>query len=189
MTIEQRFQRLERQNAKMKAAVAGMAVVLAVVLLVGAGQDKDKPKVLEEVRAKKFVLVDSTGKLRASWHVDTRDGQNGADLTLCDEDGETRLALRGSKREVGIVGYEKGFQQRFMLGATDDQGCGLKIYGLGGNAKVAAIGLGISESNTVRLGMIDKKGKSGADLQLAENGAVHFRLLDESGKVIFKAPE
>ena len=40
MTIEQRFQRLESQNAKMKAAVAGMAVVLAVVLLVGAGQER-----------------------------------------------------------------------------------------------------------------------------------------------------
>ena len=64
MNTDQRLQRLERQNAKMKAAVAGMAVVLAVVLLVGAGQEKDKPKVLEEVRVKKFVVVDQKGEVR-----------------------------------------------------------------------------------------------------------------------------
>lgn len=48
MTTDQRLMRLERQATKIKAAVAGMAVVLAVVLLIGAGQDQDKPKVLED---------------------------------------------------------------------------------------------------------------------------------------------
>jgi len=59
MTTDQRLERLERQNRWMKVAVASMAVVLAVVFLIAAGQDqeKDRAKVLEEVRAKKLVLV------------------------------------------------------------------------------------------------------------------------------------
>jgi len=61
MTTDQRLARLERQNARMKVAVAGMAVVLAVVLLIGAGQDQGKPKVLEEVRARRLVVEDDKG--------------------------------------------------------------------------------------------------------------------------------
>jgi hypothetical protein len=58
MTTDQRLARLERQNAWMKATVAGMAVVLAAVFLVAAGQDRDKPEVLEEVRARRLILLD-----------------------------------------------------------------------------------------------------------------------------------
>jgi len=61
MTTDQRLARLEKQCRFFKAGLALVTVALAVVLLIGAGQDQDRPKALEEVRAKRFVVVGGDG--------------------------------------------------------------------------------------------------------------------------------
>ena len=71
MTTDQRLERLERQNRWMKVAVASMAVVLAVVFLIAAGQDQEKVKVLEEVKAKKFADAAFRNKIgdKEEWEI------------------------------------------------------------------------------------------------------------------------
>ena len=91
MTTEERLARLERQNRWMKAAGAVLVLVFVGVLLAGAGQDKDKPKVLDEVRAKAFVVVDKDGKDRASLSCQ-KDGASF--LGMRDQDGKVRVSLR-----------------------------------------------------------------------------------------------
>jgi hypothetical protein len=127
MTTDQRLERLERQNWWMKVAVASMAVVLAVVFLIAAGQDeeKDKPKVLEEVRAKRFVAVDESGRetvvigsLCPPWvpeldrekgvekldgiHVNGRDPRNSIRI-LADAPEGPEISLKGTRGNIGLV--------------------------------------------------------------------------------------
>jgi len=64
MTTEERLARLERENRWMKLGGGVLLLALVAVLFVGAGQEKDKPKVLEEVRARKISVVDDAGKMR-----------------------------------------------------------------------------------------------------------------------------
>jgi hypothetical protein len=119
MTTDQRLARVERQNAQMKVALAGMAVVLAVVLLVAAGQDQDKPKVLEEVRAKKFVLVDNAGNPRASLFLDKNRSPS---LHFRDEDGHKRMDLGVTKDGPGLILIDKSGKPRASLWSIPSRG-------------------------------------------------------------------
>jgi hypothetical protein len=64
MTTDQRLARLERQCRLFKAGFALTAITLVTVLLVGAGQEQEKGKVLDQVRTREFILVDEKGKER-----------------------------------------------------------------------------------------------------------------------------
>ena len=121
MTTEQRFKRLERENVRMKATVAGMTVVLAVVLLVGAGPNQDKTNVLEEVRAKRFVVINEAGEIRGS----LSDTMRGPKLVLMDLKGKKRVALTATKT-TGLVTWDKNGRKRVGMGLTPD-GVGLVI--------------------------------------------------------------
>jgi hypothetical protein len=68
MSLEDRVARLERENRWTKGVAVALALALGVVLFVAAGQDqeKDKAKVLEEVRARKFIVVAEDGTPRGS---------------------------------------------------------------------------------------------------------------------------
>lgn len=71
MTTEERIENLERQNRWMKAAGGVLVLGLAGFLFLGMMQDKkcqDKPKVLKEVKARRFVLVDETGDIRGGMY-------------------------------------------------------------------------------------------------------------------------
>ncbi len=67
MTIEQRVAKLERQNRWMKRVGGLMLAAVACVVLVAQGA---KPKVHDLVAAKRFVLHDETGKIRAALMID-----------------------------------------------------------------------------------------------------------------------
>jgi len=101
MTTDQRLARVERQCSLFKAGFALVTVALAVVLLIGAGQDQDKPKVLEEVRAKRFVVQDETGRERAVLGM-RLDGLPG--ILLKDKEGKLTRGL------VFLLGPETGFE-------------------------------------------------------------------------------
>ena len=60
-TVTQRLERLERELRRWKGLGSAAVVVLGLVILLGA----TGAKVPDEIRAKRFVLVDEDGKQRA----------------------------------------------------------------------------------------------------------------------------
>jgi hypothetical protein len=84
MTLEQRLQRLERQNRWMKRLGAVMLAVLAVGVLVA-----QKKAVPDEVAAKRFVLRDDQGRERAA----LGPLEHGCSLGMFDKDRKIGLAL------------------------------------------------------------------------------------------------
>ena len=63
-----RLGRLERENRVMKWTVVLLAAAVVMIGLVGATL-KRKPTVVEEIRARRFVLFDQAGKQRGLWAV------------------------------------------------------------------------------------------------------------------------
>ena len=104
MTTDERLARLERENRCMQLGGVVLLLALVAVLLVAAGQEKEKPKVLEEVMAKKFYVIGENGKIRGSW--------NATDLFIgCRTPSEIQLAatsvcsylLVGDKIGISLV--------------------------------------------------------------------------------------
>jgi len=192
MTTEQRFKRLERQNAKMKAAVAGMAVVLAVVLLVGAGQDQDKPKVLEEVRARRFVVVDRSGDSRCELGViiaETAMGDKVAcpHISLFDSRKNKKVILALSEGSIPSLHFiHKEKHSRIHLGLHQN---GLPFLHLNGKTTNGGMNIGLSEGNLPYLLISDSSCLVRACLELSKDESPKFIIFDKDGKVIFKAPE
>ena len=174
MNTDQRLQRLESQNAKMKAAVAGMAVVLAVVLLVGAGQEKDQPKVLEEVRAKRFVLVDKQGKRRGMMSCD----QSGVRLGLMYSNGREalRITVREDKIRTGTVSIDR-YNTDFRMFDAETGRASVRLNTTNG------------ERTRFRLDDPSNRNPTWIDLKVPHGSDPEIIVQDKSGKVIFKAPE
>jgi hypothetical protein len=165
MTTDQRLERLERQNRWMKAAVASMAVVLAVVLLVAAGQDreKDKPKVLEEVRAKKFVVSDSLGHEHGKLYFDdaTPPGYVALDLHAAKDTMVRVSSQAGDSGGAGFGIYHDG-KPRFTCAFAHAKGQP-SLFMLDENGKARA-GLFINDEGSPVLSIGDKHGKKRANL-------------------------
>ncbi len=83
MTIEQRLSRLERQNRRLK--FGGMFLLLGIGAVFLMGQAKGVP---EEIKARKFTLVDEAGDTRAILGITTMDT-----ASLSFWDGEWRVNL------------------------------------------------------------------------------------------------
>ncbi len=76
-----RLEKVERQNRRMKRiGIAGILCAGAVFLV---GAQGNKPEVLEEVRAKRFVVIDDEGRERTVMHA-TADRSN---FAMSDENG------------------------------------------------------------------------------------------------------
>jgi len=99
MTTDQRLAKLERENRIIKAAGLVLLLALGACLLLGAGQDE--PKVLEEVKAKRFVVQDEMGRERAFLGM-RPDGLPG--IVLKNKDGRLTRGL------VFVLGPESGFE-------------------------------------------------------------------------------
>lgn len=193
MTIEQRFQRLERQCRLFKAGFALVTVALAAVLFIGAGQDKkdqDKPKVLEEVRAKAFKLVDGAGKQLARLALNK---YGGSELILQDENGIERAWLqvfKSGRSDMGLsnakengfayfhitkegkpkmgLKYEKGGEIRMDFGwHKDDTRPSLLFLNKNRNATIC---IKHSEDGEPRLILCNKDGRDWAYLRASGEG-------------------
>ena len=112
MTTDQRLARLERQCRLFKAGFALTAITLVTVLLVGAGQDQEKPKVLDEVRTKSLLICSEDGERRAFFSAT----DDGAALGICDHEQKTRIQLETSFIGSTISIVEKNGRWRAALG-------------------------------------------------------------------------
>ena len=121
MTVEQRIVRLERQNRWMKCA----GVVLVGLLLIGQSKPQD------EVKARRFSLVDEAGKLRGTWvvargepHLSMIAGEGGI-IGLGGNAGGVGLVLES---KAGIAGIEvRSKKGTVFMASTHLIGPGIEI--------------------------------------------------------------
>ena len=199
MTVEERLKTLEREQGETNAelgrakrrvrrlliagafALACFAVLLAVWACMPEAHAQARARVLQEVRARNFVLVDEKGKRRAGLGID-KDGVVG--LGLYDENGELRVALCLGE-DPGLTLSDENGQTRAGLGLSED---GPMLILLGRRGKPRA-SLSVSKRGAARAGLCltDANDKPRATLGLSEDGPV-LGLLDENGNAIWKAP-
>jgi len=171
MTTEERLARVERQCMMFKAGFALVTVALAVVLLIGASQDQDKTKVLEEVRAKRFVLLDEAGKDRGGLAT-TKDGPG---LVLWNENGKPSVNLIAERLGASLALSDKTGTRRLNL----DTSAGGTVLALADENGADRAGFVVTNFASVLM-LSDRNGKLRALLDSAEDGA-SLQLADSGG--------
>ena len=169
MTLEQRLERLERQNRWMKRiGMLGLAVAAAVLL---SGQAKAKD--LQHLKVRSLTLIDAKGRNRV---VLTDYG-----LRVSDLNGKTRamLVARGDGSS-GLHLYDKNGKNRATLGTLVDGSPRLLLYDKSGNARMS---LGALNDGLSRLALYDKNGKTRAALRALGDGSPSLVLSDRDGNV------
>ena len=84
--IKERLTRLERKNRRLTLALVSVGTAAILAVAVGMAASEAVP---DEVKARKFTLVDANGKVRAMLTVD----KSGTGVSLLDENGKPRATL------------------------------------------------------------------------------------------------
>lgn len=147
-TIIQRIERLERQNRRWKVLVSIIVAVCGSLLLLGA-----KPQVVEEVRARSFVLVDKAG---------------------------TPLARLGQlpHGSLGLGFYDKGNKARLLLSVDDDGGASVGLYGKDGRGSATMM---VRKDSSTSLRLLDPLWRVRASLSTWPDGSPSLHLTDREG--------
>ena len=112
-----RMKKIEGQNKWMRVGFLVMCVGLVVFFVVDAGN------VPEEIRAKKFIVVDEKGKSRGGLGVSS----DGPGLFLHDENGRIRAGLSASSAGPGLGLHDENEKLRALLSVTSEV-TGLGLY-------------------------------------------------------------
>ncbi len=191
MTVEERIERLERQNRRMKVAVSALVVALVGgVLLTGPlsprqakAQAAATPRIVE---AREFRVVDAKGRERAS----LKTHKAGSGLVFYDENGKLRAMLCTTKDGSNLVLADENGKVRVSADARkDDQdskydgGPTLQLYNESHNTRLMLT----VHNNQPVIALLDENGNYRALLDVGKDGgALHFA--DENQKTIWKAP-
>lgn len=121
MTTEERFVKLERElySAKSRIHWLVVAMIIAAVLVVVWTCDSTTTRAQAEgvsdipsvIRARKFILEDNSGNIRAVLATD----KEGTGLTLLDQNGENRIMLGASKLGNGLLIFDQNGKVRAAL--------------------------------------------------------------------------
>jgi len=123
-TIEERLEKLERQNRRMKLAGVGALVIAGAVVLMGQASG---PRTLPEVRANSFVLVDANGQRRAMLAMFSDGpglapydptGQPRAELTVFSSGPDLQMEDANGKVRVGPTVF-LGKPELVLIGANE----------------------------------------------------------------------
>jgi len=183
-------------NPWAKAAVQGAACGLvfgAVVLIGGRLWQPQVPAVAEEVRARRFEVVDDAGKLRALLAV-RPDG--GPGLVLYDAAETNRAILFERENGEAYLGLcDAAGTTRASLSVTKDSQPGLDLYDaagkvrarltLAGGSPVLALADAAGNERATLGSTILEVVKTGEERRRAESSLVLF---DKDGKVMWKVP-
>jgi len=162
MTIEERLDKLELKLARARfinrmLGVIGIGAFL-VMWLFASGTLITQDKVMDEVRSKQFTLVDENGINRGGLAVH----ENGADLTLRDENGNHCAIL-----DVWWDGHTK-----------------LTLYDKSG---IPRNGLHVFKDGQPGLVLSNEKGESRVELLVGKDGA-YMTLFEKNGSLKWEAP-
>jgi hypothetical protein len=152
MTLEERIERLERQNGRLKAAIGLLAVGAICVLIVGQSAPTSSPAhpllLPERVRAKRFEVINDAGKpvvTLMAWEqggwIETRDndGHRLFDVSATDDghgllstynkEGNEMVALGGIKDGTGLLAIFDGHGRKLLgEGAAEDGSGAIASY-------------------------------------------------------------
>ncbi len=170
MTIEERLTKLERKNRMLTLALVLVSLAATLVVTVGMGPPEAVP---EEVKARRFILVDAYGKARAGMFFDNADPH----LDLLDENGNVRLGLtvvKGIGPRLGL--WDENGKLRVGL-ALDKDFPSLGFYDESGKGRA---GLTVAKDGP-RFGLYDENGKMRSGMALYNAGPT-LGFYDENGK-------
>lgn len=185
-TIEQRLEKLERQNRRMKLAGIGALVIAGAFLLTGQASG---PRILPEVRANSFVLVDAQGKPRATLGMYADQPR----LALSDTNGTVRAALAvssggpvlmmvGTGKAVASLFVESDGPELDMLGENEAQGA---IFGI--PARGPELRMNDASGFETELGVTDLITPTTGETHATS--AASIVLFGKGKKVLWSAPE
>jgi hypothetical protein len=162
MTTEQRLERLEQENRWMRWIGAVAVAVVAAVLLVGQGKDKEP----QDLVVRSLRVMDG---LRTRAELDVLD--ESPYLKLNDRTGRDRITLYADfKGDSTLFFSDRAGKTRLALGVTGD-----------GSPFVDSTG-------TADVSFADKDDKMRVILGTKVDGTPSLRFFDKAGKVIWKAP-
>ncbi len=161
----ERLDRLEREARRWRLAAVVVGVVLGLVVLVGA---TPPAPVADEIRARRFVVVDEAGKTRALLGV---------------EDGEARLALHHEtgRRLASLQVHSTGTSALYLAGKNGADRAWLEVAG---DAPRLVFRDEFARQRVV-LGAFTISYTTGVNERRPTSSLVLF---DKDGKVLFKAP-
>lgn len=198
--LEQRVERLEQANRRLKTGVLALAAVVAGFVCLAATEPAAKV-----VRAERFEMVSPEGVARAvlgpssygspGLQFNDRNGKlrvvlgvvgDTPHLHLLDTDDKTRIALSvdtdGSP--VPALNGPDGKPQA-LFGVLDDGSLSLVLSH--GQSKAAAV-LGVLADGSPWLDLNDANGKMRATFSLRADGSPVLALCDQYGRVLWNAP-
>lgn len=162
-TLVARLERVERENRRWKAIGLGVMTLMGLALLMGAA----RPGVQDEVRARRFTLVDDEGKVQ---------GFLGFSAV-----GSPTLFLLDNPT-VTLFDSERRPRVQLAAGVVKS---GLRLYDENGNPLAD---LYVEGGEWPRLSLYDKSERRRAALQVLPDGSPDLTLRDKDRKIIWKAP-
>ncbi len=142
---------------------------------------KEDPLEREELRAQKFVLLDSDGKTRAQLQAA---GKGGAvALTFHDSDEKMRLLLGLDPRQAPTLAMLEGAEKRVEIGVDGKSGRPHMSLKAGGRSEVA---VHFDEYDRASISLSDLKGQARVRISLEPDGRAEVALYDEKGYVAQK---
>jgi len=174
MTLEQRLEKLERENRWMRRIGVVAAAVAAAVFLIGQGKDREPPDLV----VRSLRVQDEKGKVRASLRM-TADG---AILGFYDDDGKMRIMLGAKGDRHSLKFIDTAGESRATFGTTAGFPA-LKLAEGSGTTRVL-----LSATPGFRgLYLRDKDDMPRAVLEMVD-GSPTFKFGDAKGNVIWQAP-
>ncbi|MBN2592078.1 MAG: hypothetical protein JXA81_01120 [Sedimentisphaerales bacterium] len=182
MTTDERMEKMEGQLACVRWF--NRILIFSIVLFLGiwlilksfGPETAWAQSSVEEIRAKKFVLEDENGKIRATLAMT----ENGPMLSLSDENGKTRAAMRVAEGKPSLSLHDVNGKERASL-MVGTLGPYLTLYDE--NDKLRAdLSVGKDSSS---LSLSDENGKERAVIGMFDEPDLF--LFDENGEIIWAA--
>ena len=179
----ERLDRLERADRRRKLTSAAIVVLLVAGMGFAAAAPQPAPEApplgsaISEIRAKRLVLVDDAGKLRAVLGSATR---GAVSLGLLDNDDKIRAVLIVDANGIPRLDLFGADETRRMVLSVFPNRSGLAIFGEGGRGGAV---LDVAADGTASVGLTDKQERARAGLHLRADGTVLLNVSDISEKV------
>ena len=173
--MEQRLDRVERENRLLKRAGVLTLAVIAAVVLMGQATPSRVAKVVE---AENFVLRDGSGTARAILNV----SGGSVNLALADRQGKHRAVLYVmDDGTAGLALRDKDLVRRTVLYVLADGSSGLGVAGKDGEKRADLVVLPDGSHGLI---LATQDGRAGAELKVGMNGLPDLSLLGRKGSRI-----
>ncbi len=152
--LERQVRGFRRSVRHQRFAIGGMAVLLVMLLVGGAGQPGDAGKVVDELRVKRLSIIDDKGKVRISAATNP-DGA--ASLSWFDRDGRPRIVAAALQDGGAAVSWLDRDEKIRIDASTDQNGrAHVAWFDRDGKGRILA---STERDGSVSLPITDLKGK------------------------------